>query len=193
MTLTNRSRYWLPLLPLLLLLACVYWLDLQVQQEVMMADKKQRHDPDMIMNRFHATKMDKQGVPRGLMSAQELRHYPDHDTTELDAPHLTLLSSEHPPVYVESERGLISSRGDEVFFRESVVVQREARGEQSAVKVNSEYLRVVPDKDWADTDRPVKITNINNVIHAVGLEMDNKARTLKLLSQVRSEHQPHAK
>lgn len=189
----GRFRHWLPLLPLLLLLACVYWLDRQVEQEVVQAARAERHDPDVIMNRFHATKMDQQGRPSGLLNAEELRHYPDHDTTELDAPRLTMLSAERPPLHVESRHGLISSRGDEVFFREQVKVLREARAEQSAMTMNTEYLHAVPEREWTDTDRPVRIININNVIDAVGLEMDNKAHTLKLLSHVRSEHLPHAK
>jgi len=56
--------------------------------------------------------------------------------------------------------------------------------------LQTDYLRVVPDRDWAETDRPVLIFDVRNTIHAVGLEMDNNARTLKLLSQVRSVHEP---
>lgn len=191
MILVSRYRYWLPLLPLLALLAGVYWLDKQVQQEIAVAASNQRHDPDGIMDNFHATKMDLQGVPRFLLSAKQMRHYPDHDTTELDFPRVTMLSSERPPVYVNGNRGHVSSRGDEVLFHENVVVWREAAGDQSAMTLRTEYLRVLPNQDWADTDKAVTMVNLNNTVHAIGLEMDNKARTMKLLSQVRSEH--HAK
>ncbi|MEI7455629.1 MAG: LPS export ABC transporter periplasmic protein LptC [Nitrosomonadales bacterium] len=187
----SRSRYWLPLLPLLALLAGVYWLDKQVQQEIAVAANNQRHDPDGIMDNFHATKMDLQGVPRFLLSAKQMRHYPDHDTTELDFPRVTMLSSERPPVYVNGNRGNVSTRGDEVLFNDNVVVLREAAGDQSAMTLRTEYLRVLPNQDWADTDKAVTMVNLNNTVHAIGLEMDNKARTMKLLSQVRSEH--HAK
>lgn len=191
MNVVSRWRYWLPLLPLLALLASVYWLDQQVQQEVSMALNIQRHDPDGIMDNFHATKMDQQGVPRFLLSAKQLRHYPDHDSTELDSPRLTMLSKVNPPVHMNGIRGNVSSRGDEVIFRDDVSVLREAVGDQSAMTLRTEYLRVLPNQDWADTDRAVTIVDANNTVHAIGLEMDNKTRILKLLSQVRSEH--HAK
>jgi lipopolysaccharide export system protein LptC len=34
------------------------------------------------------------------------------------------------------------------------------------------------------------MTNQYNVIHAVGMELDYKARTAKLLSHVRASHEP---
>lgn len=191
MTVAARSRYWLPLLPLLALLAFVYWLDQQAQQEVAATMKSQRHDPDGIMDNFHATKMDLQGVPRFLLSAKQLRHYPDHDTTELDMPRMTMLTQDRPPVHMNGKSGNISSGGNEVVFRDDVSVLREAVGDQSAMTLRTEYLRVLPNQDWANTDKAVTMVNANNTVHAIGMEMDNKARTMKLLSQVRSEH--HAK
>ncbi len=193
MTVVSRSRYWLPLLPLLALLAFVYWLDSQVQQEAVTADNNRRHDPDVIMGNFSAIKMDQQGVPRFLLSAQQLRHYPDNDSTEIELPRLTMLTAERPTVHMAGKRGVISSRGDEVIFQDNVSVVREAAGDQSALTLRTQYLRVLPDQDWANTDQAVTIVNANNTVHATGMEMDNKARTLKLLSHVRSEHLPNAK
>ncbi len=191
MTTVTRSRFWLPLLPLLVLLAFVYWLDQQAQQAITQAINHQRHDPDGIMNNFHAITMDLQGTPHILLNAKELRHYPDHDTTELEMPQLTILSREHPAVYINSLRGNISSGGNEVIFQDHVNLLRKAAGDQSAMTLQTEYLRVLPDQDRANTDKPVTMLNAYNTIHAVGLEMDNKTRILKLLSQVRSVH--HAK
>jgi lipopolysaccharide export system protein LptC len=193
MSIAVRSRYWLPVLPLLALLAFVYWLDKQVQQEVALAINNQRHDPDGIMDNFSAIKMDIQGVPRELLLAKQLRHYPDHDTTELDRPKLTMLNVAHPPVHVNSVSGMVSSSGDEVVFKGDVVVMREPEGDQSAMTLRTEYLRVLPNQDSASTDKAVTMVDAHNTIHAVGMEMDNKTRIMKLLSQVRSEHLPNAK
>ena len=193
MTVAARTRYWLPLLPLLALLAFVYWLDKQVQQEVVTSVNNQRHDPDGIMDNFSAVKMDMQGVPSALLSAKQLRHYPDHDTTELELPKLTMLNAERPPVHIKGLHGNVFSRGDEVIFHDDVVVLREPVGTQSAMTLRTEYLRVLPNKDWANTDRAVTMVDAYNTIHAIGMEMDNKTRILKLLSHVRSEHLPHAK
>lgn len=193
MNLASRSRYWLPLVPLLVLSAFVYWLDQQVQRDVTAAANSQRHDPDGIMENFSATKMDMQGLPSFLLSARQLKHYPDHDTTELDMPRMTMLNIARPTVHIQSLRGNISSQGNEVMLHDDVRVSREAAGTQPAMTLRTEYLRVLPNKEWADTDRAVTMVNDGNTVRATGMEMDNKARVLKLLSQVRSEHLPHAK
>jgi len=193
MRIVSKSRYWLPMLPLLALLAFVYWLDKQVQMETAATLHSQRHDPDGIMDDFSATKMDLQGMPSTYLSAKQMRHYPDHDTTELDLPRLTMLGLDRPPVHVTSLSGNVSSHGDEVIFRNHVVVTREPEGVQSAMVLRTEYLRVLPNQDWANPDKPVVVSDAYNTIHAIGLEMNNKTRILKLLSQVRSVHLPHVK
>ena len=189
---TSRFRYWLPLFPLLALLAFVYWLDMQVQQETAAAANL-RHDPDVLVDNFHATSMDAQGVPRLFMDARQLRHYPDHDTTELEMPRMTMRNDQRPDVLMVAKRGEISSKGDVVIMRDAVSVDREASRSLSALALRTEYLRVQPNLDLADTDQAVTILNKRNTVQAIGLEMDNNVHTLKLLSHVRSEHLPNAK
>jgi len=110
--------------------------------------------------------MSQQGVPRMLLSGKQMRHYPDHDSTELELPHITMLSPERPTVYMNGLRGNISSRGDEVILHEKVKVLREAAGTQSAMTLHTEYLRVLPNKEWADTDRAVVLAEANTTVHA---------------------------
>ncbi|MDD2722084.1 MAG: LPS export ABC transporter periplasmic protein LptC [Gallionella sp.] len=188
----THFRYWLPLIPLLALLAFVYWLDMQVRRDAAAADY-QRHDPDVIVENFHATTMDQDGVPRYFMAAHQLRHYPDHDSTEVDLPVLTMRKAAAPDVLMSAQRGEISSKGDTVLLRDDVRVERKAAINLAATSLHTQYLRVLPEQNQADTDKPVTIFSNSDTVHAVGLQMDNHMQTLKLLSQVRSEHLIHAK
>lgn len=193
MTFSSRLRYWLPLLPLLGLLAITYWLNQQVRPQVPEADSGKRHDPDAIMENFSAVKLNEEGLPRFVMTAKKMLHYPDDDSTTLEVPRLATLSAGKPTIHTVARRGTLSSKGDEIFLHEDVEVLREGSADRSALTLQTEYLHLVPDRDWAETDRAVVIADARNTVHAVGLEMDNKARTLKLLSQVRSEHVPEKK
>lgn len=190
MTFAARIRYWLPLAPLLALLALTYWLNQQVQPQAAKAENAMRHDPDTVVENFSAIKLNEQGVPRFIMAAKKMLHYPDDDSTTLEIPRLASLSAERQAIHTIAQRGLLSSKGDEVFLHDQVEVLREASLQQEELRLQTEYLHVIPDRDAADTDREVTIVDAHNTIHAIGLEMDNKARTLKLLSQVRSEHVP---
>lgn len=189
MTFASRARYWLPLLPLLGLVGVTYWLDQQSQQTPN-DELAMRHDPDAIMENFSSIKMNDLGVPRFIVSAKKMLHYPDDDTSALDAPRLASLSATLPTVHLVAQRGIVSGSGNEVFLHDEVEVLREASAERGELTLQTDYLRVLPDKDWANTDHAVTIFDGRNVVHAVGLEMDNKTRTLKLLSQVRSVHEP---
>ena len=59
---------------------------------------------------------------------------------------------------------------------------RPARARPGPVTVTTEYLHVIPDKEIASTDKAVTIEEPRGIIESVGLELDNKAKTLKLKS-----------
>jgi len=193
MTFASRVRYWLPLLPLLGLLGLTYWLNQQVKVESAKPGVSKRHDPDAIMENLSSTKLNEQGIPHFKMTAKKMLHYPDDDSTVLEVPRLTALSEDRPAIHVIAKRGTVSSKGDEIFLYDDVEVLREASVRQSELTLQTDYLHVIPDKDLASTDHAVVIADARGTVHAIGMKMDNKARTLKLLSQVRSEHAPSRK
>ena len=193
LSMLDRLRAWSALLPLLLLLAAAYWLNLQVQPLPAKADHNKRHDPDFIVNNFSATTLNEQGTPRFMIAAKKMLHYPDDDTTLLEAPQLTSLLPNRPALYVSASNGSISGKGDEVFLRDEVKIIRAASGQsygrgQSELVFTTTYLRIIPDLDLADTDQAVTLTDAHSRINAVGMRLDNKARVIQLLSQVTSTH-----
>jgi lipopolysaccharide export system protein LptC len=185
----EKARSWLPLTPLLLLLVATWWLNQQVQP-LPQIQSQQRHDIDYYIDNFSAVTLNIQGQPRYTLTARKLWHYPDDDTTHLQMPQLTSLFADRPPTLTSAQTGMISSKGDDVFLYDEVIVLRPASGISSEQRFATDYLHVVPDRDWAETDHSVVMTNQYNVIHAVGMELDNKARTAKLLSHVRASHEP---
>ena len=190
MTLGSRVRPWLPLLPLLALLSATYWLNQQAAPGPA-EPENERHDPDAIMENFSATSLNDQGVPDFIMDATRLMHYPDDDSTTLDQPRITMLSPGQPAIHATAEHGSISGKGEDIYLRDNVKVLREASAHQSQLTLQTEYLHISPDQNLANTDRAVTIVEAQNIVHATGMELNNKTRILKLLSQVRSEHVPN--
>lgn len=187
--LVEKVRAWLPLLPLLLLLLATYWLNQQVQP-LAQTLSQQRHDIDYSVDNFSAVTLSEAGQPRFTLNAQRLWHYPDDDTTHLQMPYLTSLYTDRPPTITSAQTGILSSKGDEVFLYDEVRIVRPPSADLSEQRFATDYLHVVPDRDWAETNQSVIMTNQYNVIRAVGMELDNKARTAKLLSRVRATHEP---
>jgi len=189
----DRLRSWLPLLPLLLLMGATYWLNLQVQSPTEGPNNDLLHDPDYVVDNFTATTLDIHGKVNFVMSAKKMWHYPDDDVTLLEAPKLESLSHEQSPLHISAQKGEISSKGDEVILRNDVVIVRPAYAKQSELTFKTEYLRVTPAKDIADTDKAVTLYDSHATLNAVGMELDNKLRSVKFLSNVKTEYEPPKK
>lgn len=191
MTQPSHARHWLLLLPLLSLLGITYWLNQQVQPELAKADLAQRHDPDAIVDNFSATRLNDQGKPSFIMTAKKMQHFPDDDSSTLDMLQITSLSPDRPAIHASAKRGTLTSKGDEVFLHGAVEILREAGTQEDKITLQTEYLYLLPERDLLKTDHPVTVIDAQHTVYATGLEMDNKARTIKLLSQVKSEYVPH--
>jgi lipopolysaccharide export system protein LptC len=172
-----------------LLLAATWWLNQQVQPLPQVVSQ-QRHDIDYVVDNLYAITLNAQGQPRFTLAAEKMWHYPDDDTTHLQMPRLTSLYAERPPTLTQALTAKISSKGDDVYLYDEVRVTRPANGDSPEQRFATDYLHFVPDRDWAETDQSVTMINPYNVIRAVGMELDNKARTAKLLSHVRATHEP---
>lgn len=189
----DRLRNWLPLVPLLMLMAATYWLNSQVQPPDSGTNKNLRHDPDYVVDNFTATTLDEKGKIRFVMSAKKMWHYPDDDTTHLEAPRLESMTAEYPPLRMTALNGELSRKGEEIFLRNDVIIVRPAYAGKSEMTFNTNYLRVVPHRDIADSDQPVTVTDARTTLNAVGMELDNNTHTIKFLSRVKSDYEPPKK
>jgi lipopolysaccharide export system protein LptC len=187
--LLEKVRAWLPLVPLLLLLAATYWLNLQVQPLPQVLSQ-QRHDVDYVVDNFSAVTLNQQGRPRFTLTAERLWHYPDDDTTHLQMPRLTSLFADRPPTVTTAQTGTVSSKGNDVYLYDEVRVVRPATNGSGEQRFATDYLHVIPDRDWAETNQSVVMTDRYNIIRAVGMELDYQAGTVKLLARVRAAHEP---
>ncbi len=186
---SSKLRAWLPLLPLLLLLSASYWLSLQVQP-LSPITSEQRHDVDYVIDKLTSTTLNELGQPRLTLAADKMWHFPDDDTTHLQMPRLTSFFADRPPGHITAQTGTLSSKSEDVFLYDEVQVVRPSIGNLDEQRFHTDYLHVVPERDWADTDHPVLMLGRKSTVSAVGMELDNQARTVKLLSQVRATHEP---
>jgi lipopolysaccharide export system protein LptC len=196
----DRLVGWAPVLLLGSLAALTYWLDAQIQPSAARRDGSTRHDPDLFLENFHATSFDENGRPRESLAARRGNHYPDDDTAELLTPRIRITQADRPPFEVTAERAKISGDRENAYFTGHVVARREAedaatakgREAAGALTLETEYLHVIPKADRAETDKAVTIREPRGIIEAVGMDLDNKTKTLKLKSKVTGSFMPQA-
>lgn len=177
-----------PLLLVALLAAMSYWLERAVQGPAAPRDGSTRHDPDYIVQDFVVRQLGPDGIAVHQLEAKRMLHYPDDDSTHLEQPTLQRYTQGQLTLKISAIRARVSSEGKTVDFHDDVKAVRLATGERSELTMTTDHLHVVPDDDFAKTDRPVVIVDANTKATAVGLELDNKAKTLKLMSNVRGSY-----
>jgi len=185
----QRFTAWFPVVLLAAVAVVTVWLDRQVQPPERASDGKTRHDPDYIVDNFTATRIGPDGIARYTLSAHRMMHYPDDDTTHLDAPKLVNFGKSGETTTATSNTALLSSNGNNAYLIDDVRLVRSAYADKSELTMETSWLHVIPDDDIAETDRPVKIYDANTLITSVGLELNNETRILKLLSNVRGRYE----
>jgi lipopolysaccharide export system protein LptC len=184
----RRFTAWFPLALLAVMAAVTFWLDHEVQPPEASADGKLRHDPDYIVENFSATRIGEDGRPQYTLYARRMAHYPDDDTTHLDAPRLVSFRDNVETLTVTAKTALLSSNGETADLNDEVRLVRAAREGHGVLIMETAYLHVVPEEHFARTDRAVRIYDANMLITAVGLESNSETRILKLLSNVRGRY-----
>lgn len=199
---TSRARAWFdrlitwsPVLLLGSLAALTYWLNAQVRLAGPAFDGSTRHDPDVFVESFKAVNLDKDGRVRQALIAKRAVHYPDDDTTAVDAPEITFTDPGKPKLEVTADRATVTGDREHAYFEGNVKAVREAAAgvdgkPDGPITVTSEFLHVLPKEDRIVTDRAVTITDPRGTINATGLELDNKTKIVKFKSRLSGQLQP---
>jgi lipopolysaccharide export system protein LptC len=187
-----RPITWLPLAALALLLGLTLWLNQLVQSPGTRASGKLRHDPDVLVENFSARKLGEDGRLLYTLAARKMVHYPDDDSALLEQVTLEAYEPQQPKMTATADTGRLEQGGDRVFIEGNVVVVREADTKNEAARLTTDKLLVLPDEGIARTTTPVTLQSASSNAVAQGMEIDNRARTLKL-DRVRVTYKPKPK
>ncbi|HYF57763.1 MAG TPA: LPS export ABC transporter periplasmic protein LptC, partial [Burkholderiaceae bacterium] len=114
-------------------------------------------EPDYFVERLALLSMNDRGEPTYRLEARQLRHFPQDDSTEFDAPVMVSLDPARPRITVVADRGRLIEGGGEAHLSGNVVVTRAATDRGAKMVAETEYAIVYPDRDLIVTDRPVTL------------------------------------
>ena len=178
------------------LAALTYWLDAQVQPPAPRRDGSTRHDPDIVVQGVRVLKFDAEGRPLQVMSARRAEHFPDDQTTDFLDITLAETRQGKPPVKITAAQATLTGDREDVYFKGHVRAVREAtpatakEPASGPLTLTTEYLHVMPNKELANTDKAVTITDPRGIINATGMEADNAAKTIKFKSGISGHMEP---
>ncbi|HYR36038.1 MAG TPA: LPS export ABC transporter periplasmic protein LptC [Burkholderiales bacterium] len=181
------------LFPLALMLALALltlWLDHQVSVEGGAHPSMRRHDPDYLVTNFTTTTYNRDGKAETVLSAAEMQHYPDDDSTAVSAPRVLQAKPAQPRFTVEADRGNISREGDEIFLYDNVVLVREADAVQPRARMTTSFLHILRDRSLVRTDRQVLFEEEGRSLSGRGMEYHADTSELFLRDDVRGRFEP---
>lgn len=150
-------------------------------------------EPDYLVEHFNAVALDKTGRPQSSLAAVRMVHFPDTEITEVEAPRVTHRREGEPPIRITASRGEVTKDGEEVRLFDDVVITREATKGRPELRLETTYLQLFREAEIARTSARVVIFEGSSRITGVGMEADNKARTIELKSQVSGVIDPNAR
>lgn len=191
----TRSAIMFPLVLTAFIALITFWIYQSVDENTPKQDGSHRHDPDWMMSNFVTSQTDDQGNLRYVLSAAQMVHYPDDDSTILKKPRYKQFTADKPYTSITGLHANVSNNGEEIEILDDVVVTREAFGEKGEMQVLTDKLTIYPDQDLAKTDRPVVIKQgPKTEIHATGMIFDKKKQTTQLFKRVKAHYErPKAK
>jgi lipopolysaccharide export system protein LptC len=188
----TRAATYFPVLLMAALAGITFWLDRIVQLSETAAPSARRHDPDFKVDNFTVTRMSPEGKPVSVLSARKMIHFPDDQTTELEAPRFEQRPPDAPVVRVRADRGTVSKDGEQVRVRDNVVVVREGDGKREPLEVRTSELLILPKEEIVSTEAPVTILEGGARLEGTGMEVRSKSREFRLDARVKAEFPPGA-
>jgi lipopolysaccharide export system protein LptC len=178
-----------PLALMLSLALLTFYLERMVREEETQPTKR-RHDPDYVITNFTSTTFDRDGKPLSVLSAARMVHFPDDDSTELNAPRVVQTKPKEPRMLLSADRGAVSANGEEVFLYDNVVLVREADQDRPEARLTTTFLHILRERSLVRTDREVTIVEDTRSLTGRGMEYNSESRVFTLMADVRGRFEP---
>ncbi len=133
------------------------------------------------------------GAPKSKIIGKQIFHYPDEDDSEIISPIITLFREKGLPVIITADHGWINKEGTRVFLKGHTIITREQSQDNRFSKLETPELIIWPDRDFAETDKAVKITTASTIATGIGMKAYLDKEHYYLLNNVKGKHIPATK
>lgn len=146
---------------------------------------------DYYLRGLEAVTMDENGKPARTLSAAELRHFTDDNTTELSRPLLLVHQGDKPAWRIDAEQGWMSADGELILLNGEVNMHREAAPGVAPMHIATRNVRVQTGQDYAETDEQVKVRSNSDWLDATGMQAwFREPSRIKFLADVKGFYAP---
>jgi len=172
------------------LAATTYWFS-QVGRYANLASPVSREGPDFVVDGVTLTQFDATGRATNRLFAEKLLHYAADDRAEMERPRYVSLRPDQPQLEAHAKQAVVEGSGERVTLTGDVVITRApGKDGEPPMRLTTERLLALPDREQYSTDLPVEMERGGSVIRSVGMDYDNIKRVAKFHSKVRGTIEP---
>lgn len=146
--------------------------------------------PSAFMEDVITTILNKQGTPSLKIETPKMVYYTENDKTDITKPFVTIFRHTPNPWHINAEYAQALDGTNQITFIEHVVIHHLGDIANPTTTLKTASLTVRPNKQLAETNDPVIITQPDTVVHATGMLANLDNGTVKLLSQAQGEYVP---
>lgn len=191
----DRFRTWLAIILLAIVALGSFWVLEVVRRndEQGNARSTARSEPDYYVENFNFVRLPNNGQANYHITGERLTHHPRDDNFEIQQPRINSFNANETPLSIRAEHAMVEQKSkqispqrehDLIHLRGDVQVVRPESARASYIKLQSEYILLLPDENLMKTDKEVKLTAKNAELHATGMIADNTKQKIELLGKV---------
>lgn len=143
-----------------------------------------RHEPDYSMQGFSLKKFDAQGRLRVQIDGEQLRHFPDTDTVEMDDVTVRTVAPQGAVTLARARQAVVQGDGSQLELLGQASVVRDAVG--GKIEFRGEHLQILVDEERVESGRAVTLRQGGNEFHAAGLRYDAATQRVVLQGPLRA-------
>lgn len=148
------------------------------------------HQPDAYATQVVIYHTDKTGVLYDQLNTPFSLHYPSNKRILFRTPVFTLFLKNKESWKLSAQYGQLIKNNDRLQLWNNVKLEQKGASNNVVSTLKTSTLAIHLKEKTADTSAPVTITQMNQVVHAVGLHVNFNTKTVRLLSQVKSQFKP---
>ncbi|MEL1263656.1 LPS export ABC transporter periplasmic protein LptC [Pseudoxanthomonas putridarboris] len=181
---------WRTTLGLVLLLAAIVsgW-SAWKNRDIPEPDRAAADRSDYVMRDFEMIALNSQGIEAMAVRAPEMARNPADQTFTITTPLFLLPEEDGRSWELRSKTGWLSAKGEELRLRGDVH-GTPPKGSPHTMQFRTQQLNVFPDRDLAQSDDTVTITQPGSILTGRGFETNLKTKAFVFKSQVKSVYAP---
>jgi lipopolysaccharide export system protein LptC len=154
-----------------------------------------RSEPDYYVEKFSFIRLPNNGKSNYHITGDKLTHHPVNDDFEIQQPRINSFDVDKIPLNIRAERAVVEQKNkvitpnrehDQIHLQGNVQAERPETASSKYMKLQSDYVLLLPDENKMKTDQAVTLTTRSAEIHAIGMIADNTTQQIQLLSKIRA-------